>query len=164
MKKQFIILLASILLLTGCSKIENCPNCKYSFYLSTKILKEGTAVQIEGLKPSVIKDYKDDYEEIISTYKTNVFLGNVLDREGNIIESYVCSINKNKPFCINNLNNPNLYKIFGKNNCIEYKEGIQCSDEVSLTVTKELVNIFNGDYTCSVDYIRGSSSCSKRQY
>ena len=131
-----IIIVLMLFVLTGCSKVKNCNGCVYTRYYEPKLIKE------------TLKDYKKDYTSI----KNKVFLGHKLDKNNNIIKSYICGIDKNEVFCLEGNNNGSKYKenkriltkLYGKNKCNEVKsnEGkyYTCSSDIDVAISEKGIN------------------------
>lgn len=145
MKRYFILALCAMLsvgLITGCGskkeekkeevveepfeEIETCPGCVYSFYKGEKQYKMGEK----------LTDYTDNYKTLKDDngQQRTVFLGHVLNENGEIERGYACGIKDGKAFCIEgsrgayyDQNKEILENIYG-NNCTRLDNWLYCME------------------------------------
>ena len=129
MKKYFTLVLCTVLsfwLITGCGskndnkksdtnkensvmegshQIDTCPNCFFSFNYSREMYyanyEENKRTNISILTDDayiVTTDYNDVYDA--NGDKTDKWLGYVLDKDGYVVQGFVCATANDKTFCL----------------------------------------------------------------
>ena len=128
-----ILIVLSLFLITGCSRVKGCKNCVYSRYIEPKVIGDK------------LSKYKKNYKDV----KNKVFIGHVLDDNNKIKKSYVCGIDGNIVFCLEGNYKNSKYKenkkllneIYGDKNCSEMETSdgktYTCSDELQVTVSEK---------------------------